>query len=196
MGKLDEDLLVEGELLEGRWLVKKKLGGGGFGQVYGVLDKRLDKELASKTEPRGKKEVLPIEAGVLEDLKGKPHCPPFYGFGGNQKINFLVMECLGRNLSDLRRESPGDRACFSQRTAFLLALQALEALEDMHHKGHLHRDVKPSNYVMGRETTPYRRTVFLIDFGLSRKLYTPSGELREARPPGGFRGTVKYAAHR
>jgi tau tubulin kinase len=194
MGKLDEDLLVEGQVLEGRWTVRRKLGGGGFGQVFAVMDKKMERELAIKVEPRGRKEVLPIEAGVLEDLKGKPHCPPFFGIGGNARVNFLVMEILGKNLSDLRRESPGDKTAFSQRTGFLLALQGLEALEDMHRNGHLHRDVKPSNYVMGLPATAYRRTVFLIDFGLSRKIYTASGQLREARPPGGFRGTVKYAA--
>ncbi len=108
------------------------------------------------------------------------------------RFSFLVLELLSRNLSDLRRNSPHLR--FSQGTSFHLAVQALEALRDLHQSGYLHRDVKPSNFTLGLKK-PKSRILFLIDFGLSRKYTTADGT--EVRPPRlncGFRGTVRYAS--
>ena len=194
MGKLTEDLVRVGETLGGRWVVLRKLGGGGFGQVYRARDKDGGGEVAVKVEPRSKKEVLPLEAVVFEALRGRPHCPSFYGQSNQDGVNFLVMELLGKNLADLRRESLGIRTAFSFQTTFLLAGWAVEAIEDIHRCGHLHRDIKPSNYVMGLSGTSAARHLYLIDFGLARPLFDSSGRLREQRPPGGFRGTVKYAS--
>lgn len=56
------------------------------------------------------------------------------------------MSLQGRNLADLRRESP--RQCFSLSTGVRLALQILEAIEDIHSIGFLHRDIKPVRYAL------------------------------------------------
>ena len=43
----------------------------------------------------------------------------------------------------------------------------LSAIEEVHKAGIIHRDVKPSNFVMGRN--PQRElNVFLVDFGLAK----------------------------
>lgn len=51
------------------------------------------------------------------------------------------MSLQGRNLADLRRESP--RQCFSISTSVRLGLQILKSIEDIHAIGFLHRDIKP-----------------------------------------------------
>lgn len=40
---------------------------------------------------------------------------------------------------------------FSMGTAISVGRQCLEALEDLHNVGILHRDIKPGNYTIGRK---------------------------------------------
>lgn len=55
------------------------------------------------------------------------------------------MSLQGKNLADLRRESP--RQCFSPSTALRLASQILIAIREIHSIGFLHRDIKPVNLI-------------------------------------------------
>lgn len=57
----------------------------------------------------------------------------------------------------------------SMGTAIGMALQSLEALEDLHGIGYLHRDVKPGNYTIGRTELNELRKVYILDFGMCRK---------------------------
>lgn len=50
-------------------------------------------------------------------------------------------------------------------TAIGCGLQCLEALEDLHDIGYLHRDVKPGNYTIGRLELNEQRKVYILDFG-------------------------------
>ena len=40
---------------------------------------------------------------------------------------------------------------FSLSTSLRVGMQCLEAIEDLHNIGYLHRDLKPGNYAIGRE---------------------------------------------
>jgi serine/threonine protein kinase len=63
----------------------------------------------------------------------------------------------------------------------------------MHENHYLHRDIKPANFVLGRRKD--HETVFLIDFGLSRKYRDAATSLHIS---GGcdqsFLGTSYYAS--
>ncbi|KAK2952492.1 putative Tau-tubulin kinase [Blattamonas nauphoetae] len=98
------------------------------------------------------------------------------------------MELFGRNLSSLVKKQP--KHAFSQVTTALIGLQSLEALELLHSKGYLHCDVKPSNFVIGRNS--HRSTLYLIDFGLSRRFFPIDEQCNIASR--GFRGTARYAS--
>lgn len=47
-------------------------------------------------------------------------------------------------------------------------MECLEGIEDLHNVGFIHRDVKPSNFAMGRKPS-VAHTVFMLDFGLARQ---------------------------
>ena len=107
-----------------------------------------------------------MEVTVLRRLQGKDHVCKFLGGGTNELYNYVVMTLQGKNLAELRRSQT--RQCFSLSTSLRISLQILQAIEYIHSIGFLHRDVKPSNFSMGRLPTTCRK-VYMLDFGLARK---------------------------
>ena len=49
----------------------------------------------------------------------------------------------------------------------VLPFLQLDSIQKLHKKGYIHRDIKPDNFLMGREENP--KTVYMIDLGLSKK---------------------------
>lgn len=96
----------------------------------------------------------------------------------------MAVELLGASLAALRRSRSGGQ--LAPPAAALLTLRALRALQALHARGVLHRDVKPSNMVQ-RAARPGQ--IALLDFGLAR-FYLH----RAPRRGVGFRGTPRYAS--
>ncbi|XP_057715097.1 tau-tubulin kinase 2 isoform X1 [Corythoichthys intestinalis] len=186
------DILSVLSLVKERWKVVKKIGGGGFGEIYEALDLLTRVSVALKVESAQQpKQVLKMEVAVLKKLQGKDHVCRFVGCGRNDRFNYVVMELQGRNLADLRRSM--SRGTFSISTTLRLGRQILEAIESIHSVGFLHRDIKPSNFAMGRFPSTCR-TCYMLDFGLARQFTNSCQEVRPPRPVAGFRGTVRYAS--
>ncbi|PAA46942.1 hypothetical protein BOX15_Mlig022436g3 [Macrostomum lignano] len=188
----EADLLAVGSLVKDRWQVTKKIGGGGFGEIYEAQDVLNKEPVALKLESaKQAKQVLKMEVAVLKKLQGKDHVCRFLGCGRNDRFNYVVMELQGKNLAELRRSQP--RGSFTVSTTVRLGRQILEAIEAIHSIGFLHRDIKPSNFSMGRGE-PNCRKVFMLDFGLARQYTNSDGDVRAPRVTAGFRGTVRYAS--
>ncbi|KAM4663538.1 tau-tubulin kinase 2 [Discoglossus pictus] len=191
------DILTVGILVKERWKVLRKIGGGGFGEIYDALDLLTRENVALKVESAQQpKQVLKMEVAVLKKLQGKDHVCRFIGCGRNDRFNYVVMQLQGRNLADLRRSQ--SRGTFSMSTMLRLGRQILESIESIHSVGFLHRDIKPSNFAMGRFPSTCRKC-FMLDFGLARQFTNSCGDVRPPRAVAGFRGTVRYAsvnAHR
>ncbi|XP_070843387.1 tau-tubulin kinase 2b [Chaetodon trifascialis] len=186
------DILSVEDVVRDRWKVARKIGGGGFGEIYEVLDQLSKATVALKVESaQQSKQVLKMEVAVLKKLQGKDHVCRFVGCGRNDRFNYVVMELQGRNLADLRRTMT--RGTFSVSTTLRLGKQILEAIESIHSVGFLHRDIKPSNFAMGRLASTCR-CCYMLDFGLARQFTNSSQEVRPPRPVAGFRGTVRYAS--
>ncbi|XP_051252285.1 tau-tubulin kinase 2 isoform X2 [Dicentrarchus labrax] len=191
-GAEQADILSVLSLVKERWKVAKKIGGGGFGEIYEAVDLLTRINVALKVESAQQpKQVLKMEVAVLKKLQGKDHVCRFVGCGRNDRFNYVVMELQGRNLADLRRSM--NRGTFSISTTLRLGRQILEAIESIHSVGFLHRDIKPSNFAMGRFPSTCR-TCYMLDFGLARQFTNSCQEVRPPRPVAGFRGTVRYAS--
>ncbi|XP_060918772.1 tau-tubulin kinase 2 isoform X1 [Labrus mixtus] len=191
-GAEQADILSVLSLVKERWKVVKKIGGGGFGEIYEAVDLLTRVSVALKVESAQQpKQVLKMEVAVLKKLQGKDHVCRFVGCGRNDRFNYVVMELQGRNLADLRRSMT--RGTFSISTTLRLGRQILEAIESIHSVGFLHRDIKPSNFAMGRFPSTCR-TCYMLDFGLARQFTNSCQEVRPPRPVAGFRGTVRYAS--
>ncbi|XP_014666880.1 PREDICTED: serine-rich adhesin for platelets-like [Priapulus caudatus] len=192
MGEAHEDLVQPGHVIKERWKVVKKIGGGGFGEIYEGVDMVTKESVALKLESaKQAKQVLKMEVAVLKKLQGKEHVCKFLGCGRNERFNYVVMSLQAKNLAELRRSQP--RGTFSLNTTLCLGAQMLKGIEFIHSVGFLHRDVKPSNFAMGK--LPHNcKTVYMLDFGLARQYTTAQGEVRPPRSAAGFRGTVRYAS--
>jgi serine/threonine protein kinase len=170
--------------------VASVLGHGGFGDVYSVHS-RADpgQTFAMKVEPVENKHI-PNERCILQQLQSSPYFPRFVDSGHTLLFRYMVMECLGPSLSDVRRALPSKH--FSLSTSLRLGIEMLRAIQAMHERGFLHRDIKPSNFQLrpGKPTP-----IALIDFGLARRFVSRSdGELIPPHDHAGFVGTSKYAS--
>uniref|UniRef100_A0A7E4V7W2 non-specific serine/threonine protein kinase n=1 Tax=Panagrellus redivivus TaxID=6233 RepID=A0A7E4V7W2_PANRE len=184
--QLDQGAKVE------RWIIDKKLGEGAFGAVYKCSDKtgQYALKVEGVNEPI---QLLKMEVFVLNELSksGGRHFCKIEDKGRVNSFNYVVMTLVGKSLQDLRLAAPGKK--FSVGTAISVGIQCLEALEDLHGIGYLHRDVKPANYTIGRAEIKEVRKVYVLDFGMARKFVHEDGTIKKPRTVAGFRGTVKYA---
>ena len=97
------------EILNQRYRVIRKLGGGGFGVVYEVHDSFSRKNFAAKVEKlaQGQKHCcLYNESYVIDLLRGKTQVPKQYYFGyertnDGQNHSVMVMDLLGKSLEDM-----------------------------------------------------------------------------------------------
>ncbi|KAJ6231326.1 tau-tubulin kinase 1 [Anaeramoeba flamelloides] len=186
--------------IRGRWKLGKRIGKGGFGEIYLSQDLKTKMPVAIKFEKiNPKKQVLKIEIAILRKLQVSPYVPKFVYYGRNLEYTYLIMELLGSNLSVERRRRSNHK--FSLATTTKLGIEMIDAIEDMHKLGFIHRDIKPSNFVLRRrdpltksiESTS-KTTICMIDFGLSRKYLDREGNLKPPRPKVGFQGTSRYAS--
>ena len=139
----------------------EKLGSGSFGEVYKAEDLYLNRLIALKLftieHPKASRELFLQEARLSSSLV-HPNIVIVYEAGWHESIPFLAMELLeGEVLS--RKIRFGD---VSYTEALLYMSQILEALEEAHSQGILHRDIKSSNIMI----TP-KGKVKILDFGLA-----------------------------
>ena len=144
-------LCSEGKVLKGKWRIVRQIGMGAFGEIYIGRNLATNEKVAVKVEVVDeKRQALRAEVTIMRKLQGCPCVPRFVSCGRQDSINFLVMQLLGENLSDLRKRQPG--GTFSLSTVCRLAVEIIQALQSIHSLGILHRDVKPSNFVLDKST--------------------------------------------
>jgi len=188
-------LCTDGTMIRGRWRILHQIGMGAFGEIYVAQNIMTLEHVAIKVEiVDEKKQALRAEVAIMRKLQGCPYVCQFISCGRQNNINFLVMDLLGGNLSDLRKKQP--HGAFSMTTVCRLGCEMIKALRAVHEMGVLHRDVKPSNFVLGgkyKDPSNANR-LYIIDFGLSRKYLSVDGEIKPPRANAGFRGTARYAS--
>jgi eukaryotic-like serine/threonine-protein kinase len=157
-------------LQNGRFIIEKVLGSGGFGITYSALEQRTGKLFVLKTlnhlqQTRADFEEQQVKF-VNEALRlaqcSHPHIVKVHEVIKEDELWGMVMEHIdGQDLAayiDERGQLPEDEALHYIN-------QVGEALEYVHAKGFLHRDIKPNNILLRRES----KEAVLIDFGLARE---------------------------
>lgn len=173
-------MLFEGIQL-GQYSIRRLVGRGGTGDVYLADDQKLQRQVALKIvqieEPTSEvaKEATRLfqrEALMIASLN-HPNVLPLFDFGeavvSGVSLSYLVTPfCPEGSLTAWLRQRTGS-LIVSPRDASHIVRQAADALEYAHDKQIIHRDVKPSNFlVRSRKDTPDRPDLLLADFGVAR----------------------------
>ncbi|MEI8104521.1 MAG: serine/threonine-protein kinase [Actinomycetes bacterium] len=140
----------------------RPLGSGGMGHVWLARDEQTGLDVALKMVPREGKIAARAEreARAAAALR-HPRCQRVYALARDPSHIFIAYEYIpGRTLRQaLAAGELGDR------DAVEVAAQLLEALAHAHERGIVHRDVKPSNVLLGEGDAI---DVRLLDFGLAQ----------------------------
>ncbi|HZU57672.1 MAG TPA: serine/threonine-protein kinase [Actinocrinis sp.] len=160
-------------LIDGRFELLERLGGGGMGLVWRARDLALEREVALKeVRPAGasvfdddpvaahvQRERVLREARALARLH-HPNVVTIYHIVDSVEHQYpwLVMELVSGGSLDSRIE----RAPLSPAETARIGRGVLAALRAAHEAGIQHRDVKPANVLLRADGTPV-----LTDFGIA-----------------------------
>jgi serine/threonine protein kinase len=171
----DRSLLVhkrpglEGSILDGRFQILRRLGAGGYGEVYLAEQTGLKKSVAVKVlrgtigQDLEKIKRFRQEAQALAKLNHENVCA-VHDFGVSEDGRpFLVMDYLpGSSLAELLKLQ-----ALEPRNAARICFQLACALESAHTLGIVHRDIKPANVLVNFDSSGQPCSK-LLDFGLAR----------------------------
>lgn len=176
--------MVSNRVLVGRYQLEAKLGEGGMGSVYRALDLTTRKTVAVKILRRDLCESKHARRRFAREARASamlnhPGVVRVFDYVDDVRP-FIVMELIdGVSLRrHIRREKPP-----VDRVLELLQM-VCEALGHAHHRGVVHRDMKPDNVVVTRDGR-----IKVLDFGLARVM-TP--DLSQLTRSGSALGTCSY----
>jgi diguanylate cyclase (GGDEF)-like protein len=157
--------------LGGTYRLIHEISRGGMGVVYRAQDLALERPVAVKMlrpdiagQP-GVAERFRTEAAMLARLR-HPNLVQVYSFGASGGDWYFVMELVEGE----SREQAIER-CRLERVSLPLAeiaavvAQIASALDTLHERGIVHRDVKPANLILD----PFRDRAVLVDVGIARR---------------------------
>ena len=149
-----------------RYIFKKCLGKGGFGEVSLYYDNKEKREVVIKKINKSGIDELQFyrEIRAMRKLKC-PYIVEYYDDDDDNTFYYIVMEKCDDDLDKLLTKSKNG---FSDIEIKNILLQLNEAFKMMLSKNIIHRDLKPQNILI-KYNSPNTFTVKLADFGLSRK---------------------------
>lgn len=143
-----------------------ELGRGAFGVVIAGRHRQLGRDVAIKKLAPGLVSDELVRARFLAEAKvlasiDHPHIVPVYDYVELDDACILVMERLAGGTVWRRFVDRG----FNHQAACATALVACSGLGGAHHRGVLHRDMKPENMLFGEDSV-----LKVTDFGIARVL--------------------------
>jgi serine/threonine protein kinase len=168
------ELKILKKQLYGKYELQDFLGRGGFGKVFKIKDRNLNRECALKIlniyEPAEDNDEKREESKIrfIKEAKALAKCKhqnivSIYSIGGEGAFPYLVMEYIeGRSLGDILEEE--EILDFDEIVKVSSII--LSALDYIHANGLIHRDLKPDNIIIENGTG----RIVIIDFSIARDI--------------------------
>lgn len=200
-----------GTILNGRYLVGKMLGRGGFGITYIGFDLMLERKVAIKEYyPSGQVSRITTistelqwmdseqpdqlrengirsclrEARKMAKIEDIPEVVRVLDCFPENDTAYIVMEYVdGKTLMSVLREQ-GPMTWDQAKEIFL---PAISAMEEVHQAGTVHRDISPDNLMMTK------KGVRILDLGAAKDLGINNGTSSALVVKGGFSPLEQYA---
>lgn len=169
----------------GRYKIVGELGHGTMGVVYKAHDPQIDRMVALKVLRLDRMTSKAFVSRFLKEARAigrlsHPHIVTIYDVGEDHGTVYIAMEHLvGEPFNEVVKSGR-----LTLVESLEIARQVAETLDYAHRQGIVHRDVKPSNIILGEENQ-----VKLTDFGIARIEDTASGHQTQA---GEILGTPVY----
>ncbi len=203
---------LEGKQI-GRYRFEQLIGRGGMGEVYLAVDPRIQQQVAVKVS-QAETSVYPAtnvareaerfrrEASAIANLR-HPHIVPLYDYNETSvdeaPMTYLVIPYYreGSFASWLRRRGP---SLLPMEDVVYFVQQAAGALQYAHNQQVIHRDVKPSNFLIDTGEDPNRPNLLLADFGISKFVVAATASGTQSlgtltyMPPEQLNGRPTYAS--
>ncbi|MCC6953492.1 MAG: protein kinase [Deltaproteobacteria bacterium] len=189
-----EDPLI-GKVIDGKYRIIERLGGGGMGLVYKaehailnhlVAIKILRGHLANDEEYIRR---FQREARMVSKLT-HPNAITLHDFGISEGSPFFLMEFVeGRTLREVLRD---DGALPLERIVRLVP-QIVGALAEAHAAGIIHRDLKPENIMVTRRKDG-SEWIKVLDFGIAKIQNLDSPNETQLTRVGSIFGSPRYMA--
>ncbi len=170
--------LSPGDIL-GHFRLIEEIGAGGFGIVYRARDERLLRDVAVKVlNPKtlvdeSARRRFRHEALMLGRLN-HPNVEAVYDFHSEQGLDYLVLEYVPGTSLDSRLQG----GYLPENEVISVGIQLARGLAAAHAQGVIHRDLKPGNLRINRDSV-----LKILDFGLAQLFAMSDGD-----------GTVETAA--
>ena len=153
------------EAIGTQYEVEGEIGRGGMSVVYRARDLRLNRAVAIKVLPPDLAMDPHIRARFTREAQtaaqlSHPHIVPIYDVGERNGLAYFVMAMLtGGNLGTILTYEPR----LPIEEARRLLREVADALDYAHQRGVIHRDIKPDNILIDRESGRAQVT----DFGIA-----------------------------
>ncbi len=147
-----DDRNALGQIFVDRYQVISPIGKGGMGSVFLGRDPRLDRHVALKTLPIGKKfgsresmsQTLVQEAITAAKISHR-NVVSIYDVVSTKNTAFIAMEYIkGESLSSLLQR----KRSLNLSLTLSIAIAILKGLDSAHKMGFIHRDIKPANILL------------------------------------------------
>jgi len=175
----------------GRFVISKRLGAGGMGQVYGAEDSTLKRSVAIKRMAPQANSTDADRKRLLKEAQrasalNHPNIGAMYDVVEHAGELWLVMEYVEGETLRHRLTRP-----ISTDEFFTIATQCCEGLQAAHEKGIIHGDIKPENIML----TAGNR-VKILDFGVARRAWNsnPNDATKSMETMTATGGTPAYMA--
>ncbi|MGH3633026.1 MAG: protein kinase domain-containing protein, partial [Mycobacterium sp.] len=163
--------LAPGEVFAG-YTIDRVLGAGGMATVYLAAHPRLPRRVALKllhpelTRDDYVRSRFELEAEQVARLE-HPNIVDVHDRGREGDQLWIAMQYVdGASAGD----AIGNSGAMAAGRAVFIVTETAKALDYAHRNGVLHRDVKPDNILLERDSRDRRGRVLLADFGIAKAL--------------------------